>query len=333
MSDNPYKIAYERERQARLLAERLLDEKTALIESSLSEKELLMRHQSWLIDDLQRKKAELEEVQERLVQSAKMQSIGQLAAGIAHEINNPLGYIKSNIETLGQYVERFTELIEYFQQMTPSLSKTQQTALHEKWQALDIDFLHEDSTDMLSDCSDGLKRISEIIGELNAFSRQSSNDEYQMASLAHPINTAKHIFWTQHKSGVVVELELDKDIRIPMRESALVQVFLNFLLNAEHATRDTAVEAMIKVALYQKEDHVFCTFADNGCGMPQSVQAKIFDPFFTTKPVGEGTGLGLSVAYTILRQHGFELKIDSQPGEGTTFTLSRPLAINDTSQV
>lgn len=301
-----YQRALSREKKSKQVAEQLLDDKTReLYDSVLT---------------LQNTVDELEETQNRLIHSEKMASIGQLAAGVAHEINNPIGFITSNINTLKDYLADFNQLDQWFQaqQDLPAelAAKFQETRKH-----LDIDYISEDSGQLIQESINGLERVKSIVANLSRVSR-TSDGEFLPTDINHCINESIKTVWNELKYKIELELQLTPDIEIHANEGELQQVLINMLVNASHACPEQGeICVTSKMANKKGQDYVLITIKDNGNGIEKEHIKKLFDPFFTTKPVGEGTGLGLSVSYGIIEKHQGWIDVESEVGKGTEFFI------------
>jgi PAS domain S-box-containing protein len=265
----------------------------------------------------------LREAHDQLLQSEKMASIGQLAAGVAHEINNPIGFVNSNMSTLNRYVGTLLSLVhacnEAVAQEAPG------TALAARVDALnadaDLDFLKDDIGDLVNESLDGLKRVRDIVQSLKDFSHVGATD-WQYADLHAGLETTLNIVANEIKYKAVVERRYGQLPEVKCLASQLNQVFMNLLVNAGHAIRERGV---ITIATGVENDWVWVAISDTGCGIAPQNMNRIFEPFFTTKPVGSGTGLGLSLSYSIVNKHGGRIEVDSTPDVGTTFTIRLPL--------
>jgi len=265
--------------------------------------------------------AELKSTQSQMLQREKMASIGQLAAGVAHEINNPIGFVSSNLRSLDKYIKKLTDYLE----MLEIQFKKQ---LPEGWEAvkverkkMKIDFLIEDCADLIEESLDGSERVRKIVQNLKTFSRVDQSEE-QLADLNECLESTIAIVWNEIKYKATLEKELADLPDIHCNPQELNQVFTNILVNAAQAIEKNGV---IKIRSWLDDDVVKISFQDNGSGILPENQEKIFDPFFTTKPVGEGTGLGMSISYEIIKKHRGDIQLESEVGKGTTFTLSFPL--------
>jgi two-component system NtrC family sensor kinase len=268
-------------------------------------------------EQLQREIAERKQLQAQLVQQGKLASIGQLAAGVAHEINNPIGFIFSNFGALERYLGDLFRMLAACEEagLAPA-----QRSLHE---ALQIDFIKEDVPGLIRDSKDGIHRVRQIVQDLKDFSRVDSSQEWQLAQLNDGIVSTLNVVASEvrYKADVVKELgELPEAECLP---SQINQVVLNLVVNAAQAMGDQ--RGRITVRSGSEDGQVWFEVADNGSGIPKDVLPRIFDPFFTTKPVGVGTGLGLALSYGIVQKHRGRIAVDSEVGRGTTFRVSLPV--------
>ncbi len=264
---------------------------------------------------------ELESAQTQLLQSEKMASIGQLAAGVAHEINNPVGYVASNLVSLSQYMNDIFSLVEKYEKYESSLDKSALAEIAVIKDDIDLDYLKSDINELLSETSDGISRVREIVLSLKEFSHVGEN-RWEIANIHEGIDSTLNIVHNEIKYKAVVTKNYGQIEDIQCIPSQLNQVFMNFLVNAAHAIEDNGE---INITTSQQGDRVTIQISDNGCGIPKDKQAKIFDPFFTTKPVGKGTGLGLSLSYKIIEKHHGSIDLISEEGKGTTFIISLPV--------
>ncbi len=258
----------------------------------------------------------------QLLQSEKMASIGQLAAGVAHEINNPMGFILSNLVSLEKYVNKLTDFIQAQDEVVKDLDEVGTVAaLMEKRRKLKLDFITEDVKDLIQESLDGADRVKKIVQNLKSFSRVDQA-EYKLSDLNECIESTVNIVWNELKYKVEVEKEYGE---IPMTKcyaQQLNQVFMNLLVNAAQAIEK---QGKIRIRTWNENGSILVSIADTGSGIPPEVRNRIFDPFFTTKDVGKGTGLGLSISYDIVKNHDGEINLDSEVGKGSTFTVRLPV--------
>jgi two-component system NtrC family sensor kinase len=269
--------------------------------------------------ELQTAYAELKEAQLQIFQQEKMASIGQLAAGVAHEINNPMGFISSNLGTLNKYVERLAEYIAAGDQVLAA--STEDSTLKDLRKRLKVDYIIEDSRQLIAESQDGAGRVRRIVQDLKSFSRVDLA-ECALINLNDALETTINIAWNEIKYVATLNRDFGDIPQLLCYPQMLNQVFLNLIVNAAHALGDT--QGTITVRTWNDEKNVNVSVSDSGCGIPDDIRQRIFEPFFTTKEVGKGTGLGLSISYDIIRKHGGEITVESQVGVGTTFTVSLP---------
>ena len=266
----------------------------------------------------------LKEAQGHLVQSEKMASIGQLAAGVAHEINNPLGYINSNLHTLQQYLADLERVTDLTKRMMAQLPQDNEEVVEFKRLLIekDLDFLHKDLRDLLKESMEGTTRARQIVQDLRDFSHVNSQKR-EMFDIEQGLDATLNIVYNELKYKAQIHKEYAGLPLFDCVGSQLNQVFMNLLVNAAHA-----IEGFGEITIRTGRTHndsIWVEVEDNGKGIPEEIRSKIFDPFFTTKPVGEGTGLGLSLTYKIIQDHDGEIDLDSRVGQGTRFRVYFPL--------
>ncbi len=307
-----------REKAQRNLAEQLLEDKSR--ELFQSYEKLRSSH-----DELEHAHAEVKEKQEQLVQSEKMASLGIMSAGVAHEINNPLAFVFSNVNSLSHAVDQFKifhELIEKLLQSSQStISDEERKKIDAFCKESDIEYLLEDCTELIQETVDGIQRVKGIVAGLKDFAR-ADTAERESVDINLCIRNTLKIAIGQVKSNCKIEENLGDLPEISGFSGKIGQVILNLIVNASQAIDDNGV---ISIATTLDESDVIITVADTGCGMSKETIDDIFTPFFTTKPIGEGTGLGLSVSHGIVEEHGGKIRVDSEQGKGTCFTIRLPL--------
>ena len=271
--------------------------------------------------DLIKSYSELKETQSRILQQEKMASIGQLAAGIAHEINNPMGFITSNLGSLEKYVERISEYLDYVSSEVGNLDEGVITRIVEHRKKLKIDYIRDDILQLIKESQEGAGRVKRIVQDLKSFSRLDEK-EYKYADINDCLESTLNIVWNELKYKAKVIRELGKLPQVMCYPQQLNQVFMNLLVNAAQSIEKQG-EITIRTSL--DHDDINIVVADTGCGIPEENLGHLFEPFFTTKDVGKGTGLGLSIAYDIIKKHGGDIKVESQIGRGTTFSVRLPL--------
>jgi len=279
----------------------------------------------------------LEDTQTHMLQSEKMASIGQLAAGVAHEINNPTGFVSSNLKTLSDYQKDIAELIERYHGLMGDLkpegsndtvansiqSKVEEIIGFEK--DIDVEFLLEDIVDLIGDCREGTDRIKKIVIDLKDFAHPGE-EVIQATDINNGLDSTLNVVNNEIKYKATVHKDFGQIPPVKCVPQQLNQVFMNILVNAAQAIEKKG-DIYIKTRLV--DQNVNITISDTGCGIPEESLTKIFDPFFTTKDVGKGTGLGMNIAYNIIQKHHGAIDVISEVGKGTTFTISLPADLED----
>ena len=279
---------------------------------------------------------ELEDKQKKanaqLLQSEKMASIGQLAAGVAHEINNPTGFVSSNLKTLTDYLNDLSNLISYYRKLVADLKETHlenlSSSIEKKLEQIasleqeaDIDFILEDIMDLISDCQEGTARIKKIVIDLKDFAHPGE-DKIQLADINDGIETTLSVVWNELKYKATVNKELGMLPLVECYPQQLNQVFMNLFVNGAQAIEK---QGEINISTHADNGFVEIKIGDTGSGIDKKNLDRIFDPFFTTKDVGKGTGLGLNVAYNIIKKHKGTIDVKSQVGKGTVFKIRIPV--------
>ena len=277
--------------------------------------------------ELEQAYTRLKETQTQLLQSEKMASIGQLAAGVAHEINNPIGYVHSNLGTLQVYVRGLLNLLDAYDRLCQAIPENLRSLINpvdEIKVQVDYEFLQQDLPQLLVESREGIERVKKIVLDLRDFSHggQLENDEWMVADVHRGLESTLNIVWNELKYKAEVRKEFGPIPPIECMPSQLNQVFLNLLVNAGQAIAD---QGTITIATSRGDDEICISVSDNGHGIPPAQLARIFDPFFTTKPVGKGTGLGLALSYGIVQKHNGRFEVDSEVGKGTSFRIFLPL--------
>ena len=274
--------------------------------------------------DLKEVNSKLSDAQSKLIQSEKLASIGQLAAGVAHEINNPIGFIFSNFGTLEQYLEDLFQMLDAYEQAEASVSDGAALARIRSLKAdLDIDYLKEDIPNLMRESRDGIQRVRKIVQDLKDFSRVDARQEWESVDLHAGIDSTLNIVNNEIKYKADVVKHYGALPEVQCLPSELNQVFMNLLVNAAHAI--TAERGTITISTGVEGPNVWVEVADTGAGIAQENLKRIFDPFFTTKPVGKGTGLGLSLSYGIVQKHSGRMEVHSELGVGTRFRVTLPI--------
>ncbi|MFZ2268118.1 MAG: ATP-binding protein [Azonexus sp.] len=310
--------------QTAVTLEKQVRERTRELEVALRDNESINRA-------LQREKEEqrvlirqLEDAHNQLLQSEKLASIGQLAAGVAHEINNPIGFVNSNLGTLKGYVAKLLGLIDAIPaRLEPLLANDPgaRASLQELCRQADLDFIREDIPSLITESIDGTSRVRKIVQDLRDFSR-TGDISLEWADLHSGLESTLNVVWNEIKYKAEIVRDYGSLPKVRCRPSQINQVFMNLLVNAAQAI---AQRGTITLRSGCTGDQVWVAISDTGSGIAPEIQARIFDPFFTTKAVGKGTGLGLSLSYGIIEKHGGSIKVDSTVGQGTTFTILLPI--------
>lgn len=275
------------------------------------------------IEELNETNQKLEEAQNQLLQQDKLASIGQLAAGVAHEINNPIGFVNSNVNTLKSYTQSLLAAEAALDEAVRQHGHEPLTqAIGQIQEQYEIEFLREDVPVLLEECSDGLERVKRIVQDLRDFSRVD-HSEWQEADLNRGLESTLNVVRNEVKYKAEVVLRLGDIPLVHCLAAQLNQVFMNLIVNAAHAI---AEKGTITIATGVEGAWVWVQVEDNGCGMPPDVKRRIFEPFFTTKAVGKGTGLGLSMSFSIVQKHRGSIEVQSAPGVGTAFRVWLPVA-------
>lgn len=262
-------------------------------------------------------------IEERLQQSERLASIGQLAAGVAHEINNPISFVRSNVEMLGNYLDTLLKLLEQYAAIEPACTATEalSTLQIEKKKA-DLDYLREDAPVLLEESRNGLERVRKIVADLREFSREGDTDWSETdihACLESAINLIA--------GGLPKTVELKRQYAtlpaLRCKPLQLNQVFLALLTNAAQAIGEQP--GCITLSSGRSDSgETWIEVSDTGCGIPAENLPKIFEPFFTTRPIGKGTGMGLSMSFGIVADHGGRIEVQSTPGNGSIFRVCLP---------
>jgi len=305
-----YKTAYASEKKARLLAEKLLEDKTRDLYDSVLHLEGIA--------------SELKTTQAQLIQSEKMSSLGQLTAGIAHEINNPIAYSYSNLVCLSENISEIFKLDKIIQ--GHNVEKGNANAVLEQYQTIrqeiDADYLIADTPNLLVDTLEGIERVKIIVNNLKNISYKG-DDALITCNINDCINDCLKVVDNELKYSMDIKLELADCDNILGQPYDLNQVFINLFINASHACESNGV---LTIKTVQEKNNIIIYITDNGKGISQENILKVFDPFYTTKPVGEGTGLGLPISHGIIEKHRGKIEVHSEVNVGTCFTITLPLA-------
>jgi len=304
------------------------------IKEDITDKKLITKKLEDKNIELEKTIKKLNETQAQLIQKEKMAGIGQLAAGVAHEINNPLGYIMSNYEILKKYVNVLKEsLTNYKKLMIANNNSIIREAKQEIEHILNfeksnkVDYILEDLDGLFQDTNHGLLRVKDIVVALRSFSHIDQLKDFDEYDLNEGIHTTLLITRNYIPDDISIQESLDSIPLISAIGGEVNQVILNLVLNAVYATNmKNSGEKIINLKTYSNDEYVFFEIMDNGIGIAKENLNRIFEPFYTTKPVGEGTGLGLSIVYDIVvKKHKGEILVESKTGEGTRFTVKFPI--------
>lgn len=281
-------------------------------------------------DKLTKVNQEIEEVQLQLLQAEKMASVGQLVAGVAHEINNPIGFVTSNMSMLKDYIGAYQLLVHQAQlvvQHLPEQTNPHLDLLSELLSKEDFVFINDDIEELITESKEGLARVAKIVQDLKLFSRVD-NDDKRLFDINACIKTTLNIVNNELKYNCSVVTEFSAIPEIMMNVGKLTQVFTNLFINASHAIKATGAFGKITVSTSMQKDLIVIRVKDTGVGIPTDMINKIFNPFFTTKPQGKGTGLGLSVSQGIIAELDGKIKVESEVGKGCCFTIELPVNKN-----
>ncbi len=276
--------------------------------------------------ELQNALEDLKKMQNQLIQSEKMASLGALVAGIAHEINNPLAFVSSNLNRFKEYFYELVGLLNKWREFGGKVKSTNQftseiQALENFEMNIDLGFIIYDCKELLQHNTEGIERIKNIVMQLRGFSH-ISEDHAVEADINKAMDETLTLIWNElkYKAEVIKEYESLPKVRCYIRE--IQQIFVNLLINSIHAIKE---KGEIRIKTFRSGSDVKIQISDNGAGMSPEVKNKIFDPFFTTKPVGEGTGLGLWISMSIIQKHNGQIEVESEEGKGSTFTITLPI--------
>jgi len=273
----------------------------------------------------------LKATQAQAMQSEKMASIGQLAAGIAHEINNPIGFVGSNLEALSDYLSDYNTLLGHYQAMADVLGKagidkmastvkSHLETIHKFEKDIEIAYLKEDIPDLLKDCIEGTSRVGKIVADLKNFAHPG-NDKPMLMDINKGLESTLNVVANELKYKAIVIKEFEKIPLVEAWPQKLNQVFMNIFVNCAQAIPE---KGEIRIHTFVQGGNVKIAISDTGSGISPENLSKIFDPFFTTKAVGKGTGLGMNIAYNIVKEHKGNIEVKSEMGKGTCLTITLP---------
>lgn len=304
--------------------ERIVKEQNVMLEKKVTERTLELKLSN---DGLNKALKELKEAETQLVEQEKMASLGQLTAGIAHEINNPINFVTSNVKPLNRDVRILIDAVNTLAEMVKTSVPDSQQELDNYLMDIDYEYLKEEIEQLLNGISDGAGRTAEIVKGLRIFSRLDE-DDLKKANINDGMDSTLVITNNLLNNSIVVKKEYALLPLVECYPGKLNQVFLNMISNAIYAIRKKFEEkegGILTIKTNFDENNVYISIADNGIGMDEATKKRLFEPFFTTKDVGEGTGLGLSIAYNTINKHNGSIQINSAPGVGTEFIITLPL--------
>ncbi len=276
-----------------------------------------------LEERVEEKVRELDQTRQKLLQADKMASIGQLAAGVAHEINNPVGFVSANLDHLSRDSRALLKLIKRYERLEKKLPDDDPLLqeIRQLKDEIDLHYIQEDLPELLNETRDGLERVRRIVQDLKDFSH-SGKSECERVDVHKLLDSTLNIIYNELKYKAAIRREYGELPLIQGMPGKLNQVFMNLLVNAGHAIEK---KGTITLRTGRKGDEVWIEIEDDGKGMSPEVQQRIFEPFFTTKEIGTGTGLGLSLSYGIIRDHHGRIELESEEGRGTTFRIWLPV--------
>lgn len=311
-----YKRAYERQKAAREKAESLLEERA---------RELYEANQT-----LQKAYEALQEQKDQLVQQEKLASIGLLAAGVAHEINNPVGFVKSNLQTLEEYSKTYAEAFAAYRELTELVKSGESDKTTDQLSKLDelvskanLNYIAKDGEACIEESLAGVKRIEEIIVNLSDFARTEGDNRAQ-SNINELLENTLKLVWNEIKYKCEIEKDFGELPAMWCWPGQLRQVFVNIIVNAAHAIEE---KGTISLNTRSDEDNIYIEISDSGTGIDEEKIDKIFDPFFTTKEVGSGTGLGLYICHGIITKHQGTIAAANNPDGGAKFSISLPIEV------
>jgi two-component system NtrC family sensor kinase len=308
--------------------ERIVSEQNVMLEQKVNERTTELRKAN---DNLNTAITNLRDAQTQLVDAEKMASLGQLTAGIAHEINNPINFVKANIKPLQMDIQDILELLDAYNKLhhtadAADLQRQIQTA-RALGERLDIDFIRQEISSLMHGIENGAERTAEIVRGLRTFSRLDESEK-KLTNIHEGLDSTVVLLKSQVEGKITILKKYEAEGIIECLPGKLNQVFMNILSNAIQAIKEKKIAGAaesITIHTWQDQTNLYLSFTDTGTGMTREVQQKIFEPFFTTKQVGEGTGLGLAIVFKIIQSHHGKIDVFSEPGQGTTFRFTLPL--------
>ncbi len=294
-----------------------------ILNSEIEERKNVEKRLERLLEEMKKANFKLKNTQRQLVQSEKLASIGQLSAGVAHEINNPLAFVYNNICALEDYTSDLINLLEECDKCLEDKKtsrKKAQKEISKKKEEVDAKYITEDIGPLIKESKEGLERIRKIVFDLNSFARKDAG-ERKPGNINDIIENMLNIISGKLKYKTEIKKEYGEIPMLKCNIQQIGQVFMNILVNAAQSIKD---KGTITIRTFFKDGDIYAVVSDNGDGMTTDVLNNIFEPFFTTKQEGKGTGLGLSISYDIVKKHNGEISAESEPGKGTTFTVILP---------
>lgn len=304
------------------------------VSADITERRAMEQHQRELQEQLVAEMKQRERILLELRLAQKLESVGRLAAGVAHEINTPIQYVGDSLHFLRSVFDDLIRLVDDCraaldeQEITAEMTALKQRLL-DAAQSVDLPFLRDEAPKAFARTFDGVDRVAGIVRAMKEFSHPDAT-EFSTADINHALHSTLTVATNEYKYIATVQTEFDPDLPpVKCNIGELNQVFLNLIVNAAHAIHDAdrdVSQGKIRIATMRAGDDVEITVTDNGCGIPQEHLDKIYDPFFTTKEVGRGTGQGLAITHSIIvDKHGGSVEVISEPGVGTTFKISLPI--------
>ncbi len=303
--------------------ERIVREQNIILEAKVSERTKELEKSN---TELGTTLTELKNAQTQLVDQEKMASLGQLTAGIAHEINNPINFVTSNVNPLRRDVEDVFELLDKYQELeTPEDFLREKEDIEEFIEEIDLEFVRDEITSLLKGIAEGASRTAEIVRGLKVFSRMDEQD-LKRVDISEGISSTLTLLRSSMHGRIDVETDFQSIGNVECYAGKLNQVFMNIMSNSIHAmlSKEGIEKGLLRVAVRDAGENVTIEIEDNGIGMSPDVKQRIFEPFFTTKKVGEGTGLGMSITFSIIEKHHGHIECESEEGKGTRFIITLP---------
>jgi len=272
---------------------------------------------------VQERTEELRRAHAGMLQQEKMAAIGQLAAGVAHEINNPLGFISSNINTFSKYVSRLKDMVAFYKASLEDsrVPESVRKSSRQKWEELKLDFISSDIEELIKQSLEGTERVKKIVSDLKGFSHIDEGTE-AVIDINTEIDRTLNVLTHEIPEGTEIIKDYNPLPGFKCNPALVCQVFLNIILNAIQARKLTL---KLFISTGYNNSRIVIRFSDNGRGIPEEIRSRIFEPFYTTKDVGKGTGMGLTAAYETITAYGGTIEVESRPEEGTTFTITLPV--------